>query len=192
MRVAGAPVRRASAGFTLIELLVVVVILGVVSGIVLLSVGILGDDRALQQQARRLTSLIELAEEEAVMQGRELGLEFQRYGYRFVEYDPLENRWYELANDELLRPRRLEEGFELALELEGRAITLPAEAAALGRERDGDGNRRDRSGRYLPHLMISSSGDVTPFDLSIRRETDRAEVLVRMSPAGELEVATVE
>ena len=187
-----APGRRTRAGFTLIELLVVVVVIGIISGIVVLSIGILGDDRALQQQAQRLASLIELAEEEAVMQGREFGLEFQRGGYRFVEYDPLANRWQELVGDELLRPRRLDESLELALELEGRPITLAEEAKAI--RGTGDSASAGRGGRadYLPHLLITSSGDVTPFALAIRRSTDRAEVQLTMSPAGELGVATVE
>ena len=187
-----APGRGSRAGFTLIELLVVVVVIGILSGIVVLSIGILGDDRALQQQARRLASLIELAEEEAVMQGREFGLEFQRGGYRFVEYDPFANRWQELAGDELLRPRRLDESLELALELEGRPVTLAEEAKAI--RGTGDSVSEGRGGRadYLPHLLITSSGDVTPFALAIRRSTDRAEVQLTMSPAGELGVSAVD
>ena len=77
------------SGFSLIEILVVIVIIGIVSSVALLSLGLLGDDRELQTEARRLISLVEVAQDEAVMQGRELGLEFMAHSYRFVEYDPL-------------------------------------------------------------------------------------------------------
>ncbi len=53
-----------SRAFTLIELLVVLVIIAVISAVALLSIGIIGDDRNLQTQARRLSSLIELANDE--------------------------------------------------------------------------------------------------------------------------------
>ncbi len=52
--------------FTLIELLVVIVIIAVISAVALLSLGILGDDRSLQREARRLSSLIELANDDIV------------------------------------------------------------------------------------------------------------------------------
>ena len=78
--------------FTLVEILVVVVIIAIISAIALLSLGILGDDRNLEREARRLSSLIELANDEATIQGRDYGLEFLRGGYRFVEHDPLKQQ----------------------------------------------------------------------------------------------------
>ena len=39
-------------GFSLIEILVVIVIIGIVSSVALLSLGLLGDDRELQTEAR--------------------------------------------------------------------------------------------------------------------------------------------
>jgi general secretion pathway protein H len=182
------PANRGS-GFTLIELLVVVVIMGIVSAMVLLSFGILGDDRALQQQARRMSSLIELATDEAVMQGRDFGIEFMQHGYRFVEHDPLIDQWSEVTGDEMLRPRTLEEGMEFELHLEDRPVALAEEAADT--EVEGDSGDREREG-YLPHVLILSSGDVTPFNLRLVRWADRSEILVEMTLAGQIEIRTDE
>jgi len=41
---------------------------------------------------------------------------------------------------------------------------------------------------YLPHVLIFSSGDVTPFELRFTRDADRSEVTLEMTLAGELEI----
>lgn len=191
-------------GFTLIEVLVVVVIVGVISAVVLLSVGI-GDDRSLERQARRLTSLVQLAGDEALMQGRDFGIEFSQSGYRFVELDPLFSRWYVVTSDDMLRTRTLDPGLTFELALEEREVVLSPElgsapvreATEAGEDGDDDepGSTRDDDDDdddYAPHVMILSSGEITPFDLRIRRAADRREVEVHMSVTGEVEIETAE
>jgi hypothetical protein len=43
---------------------------------------------------------------------------------------------------------------------------------------------------YTPHVLILSSGDVTPFDLRIRRPQDRSEIVLDMAATGEMEIRT--
>lgn len=179
--ISGGPGSRA---FTLIELLVVLVIIAVISAVALLSLGIIGDDRNLQTAARRLSSLIELANDEAAIQGRDYGLEIMASGYRFVEYDPLLNQWYEMIGDDFLRPRRIEEGMEFELFIEGRRVLLDTEAA----ETERDEEDTDLSDDFIPHILIMSSGDVSPFELRILRPADRATLTLTMSLTGELEI----
>jgi general secretion pathway protein H len=176
--------RACSSAFTLIELLVVIVIIAVISGVALLSLGILGDDRNLQREVRRLSSLIELANDEASIQGRDFGLEILESGYRFVEYDPFLNQWYEMIGDNLLRPRQVEEGMEFELFIEDRRVLLDTEAAEMEREED-DRNLTDD---YIPHILIMSSGDVSPFELRLLRPNDRTALTLTMSLTGELEI----
>ena len=176
--------RRGESAFTLIEVLVVVIIIAVISAIALLSFGILGDDRNLQREARRLSSLIELANDEATIQGREYGLEILQSGYRFVEHDPLLNQWHELLGDDFLRPRQLGEDMEFQLFLEDRRVLLDTSAADTEREEEDT----DLTDDYLPHILIMSSGDVSPFELRLLRPSDRAALTLTMSLAGELEI----
>jgi len=173
-----------SSAFTLIELLVVVVIIAVISAVALLSIGILGDDRDLQREARRLSSLIELANDEAAIQGRDYGLEIMESGYRFVEFDPLLNQWYEMIGDDFLRPRQIKEGLEFELTIEGRRVLLDESAAETERDEDDT----DLTDDYIPHILIMSSGDVSPFELRLLRPNDRAALTLTMSLAGELEI----
>ena len=179
--------RRRERGFSLIEILVVVVIIAIVSSIALLSLGLLGADRELETEARRLASLVEGAQDEEMMQGREFGLEFMTDSYRFVEYDPLASQWVELFGDELFRLRQLPEDVEFDLYLEGKRILLDYEPAEM-EEPDEEKPMRMVEDSYAPHILIYSSGDVTPFELAItRRPTDQV-VRLEADLAGNIEV----
>lgn len=173
------------SGFTLVEILVVMTIVGIIMAVAVLSFGILRDDRTLEREARRLSSLIRMANDDATIQGRDFGLELMRSGYRFVEHDPLLNQWFEVTGDDLMRERQLEEGLQFELTIEEHHVLLQEEAKKT--ESD-DENARDLTDDYLPHVLILSSGDTSPFELRIIRDTDRAEITLSMSPAGELEV----
>jgi general secretion pathway protein H len=180
-------IKRRMPGFTLIEILVVLVIVGIIVAAALFSLGTLGDDRNLQTQARRLTTLLQMATDDATIQGRDFGIEVMTAGYRFVEHDPLLNQWFEVTDDDLMRERKLEEGTEFELVIEEHRVLLEDESQETQREEE-DIDERDLTDDYLPHILILSSGDTSPFELRIVRSSDRAEVLVRMSAAGELKI----
>jgi len=179
------------SGFTLIEVLVVLVIIAIISAFAILGLGNLDDDRELQNEARRLTALIEMASDEATLQGRDFGLELSQRGYRFVEYDPLTEQWFEVTGDDLMRPRTLAEDTEFDLFLEDRRVSLRLEAAEVEHSDDDDDDRA-LSDDYLPHILVLSSGDISPFVLEIFRSTDRTSVQLSASPTGELKVGKSE
>jgi general secretion pathway protein H len=174
------------SGFTLIEVMVVMVIIGIIISIGVLSFGIVGNDRELQRQAMRMTTLIEMASDEAQMQGREYGLELLHNGYRFVEYDPFVVQWGEVIGDDMLRARQLGEEMEFELYLEDRRVILDDTAGEI--EPAEDVRDRDPDEDYAPHVLIMSSGDITPFDIRILRNIDRASVLITLSPNGEFDI----
>lgn len=141
-------------GFTLIELLVVVTVIGVIAAAAVLALTAGGRDRDIEQQARRLTALLELASEEAIMQGREFGFELVADGYRFVVYEPETDEWWLLDDDMHLGPRQLPEGLRPGLAMEGRELTLPTAFGETPR----------------PQVMLLSSGEITPFQLTLQRQ----------------------
>ncbi len=178
---------RGVNGFTLIEILVVLIIVGIISAITLMSFGLLGgDDRNLERDARRISSLIEVVNDDALLQGRDFGLEFMIAGYRWVEHDPILNQWFEVADDEVMRERQLDPGVEFELYLEEHRVLLQEEAKET--ETDEDKPNRDLTDDYLPHVLVLSSGDVTPFELRLIRISDRAEIVLTMSPSGEMKI----
>ncbi|HEY6484316.1 MAG TPA: prepilin-type N-terminal cleavage/methylation domain-containing protein [Steroidobacteraceae bacterium] len=112
------------AGFTLIEILVVVLIIGIISAGVLLSVNLTGRDHELEHESDRLLSLVNYAREQAELQTREYGVVFHDDGYQFVTYDTRRGVWRKIYEDDALRLRRLPPGLQFALIVEARPVVL--------------------------------------------------------------------
>lgn len=178
------------SGFSLIEILVVIVIIGIVSSIALMSLGILSDDRDLRVEAQRMLTLLEIAGDEAMMQGREFGLEVMTDSFRFVEYDPLTSQWNEVLGDDTLRLRRLPEDVEFDLFLEDQRILLEMDPADF--DKTESMANRDPSKTYTPHLLILSSGDTSPFEVHITRSVDGQMVTLSRDLAGDFEIVSGE
>lgn len=178
-----------SRGFTLIEILVVVIIVATISSVALLSLGLVADDRELDRERKRLATLLDVAQEEAALQGREFGVELLQEGYRFVEFDPFEGRWTAVVGDDLFRLRQLPEGMEFELYVDDRRVILPMKATALEGKKD---DERDSPTDYSPHLYLSSSGSGTPFEIRVRRPAYDQEVVVRGDILGNIEFGPAE
>lgn len=180
--------RSPQSGFTLIELLVVVVVIAIIVSIGLLSLGVLGDDRQLRREAYRIGSLLEVAQDEAIMQGREFGLEILRNSYRFVEFDPLQRRWANAPAEDIFRARQLPENIEFDLYLEEKSVLLkidPRDLSTSAEERD-----RDSRKEYAPHILIFSSGDTTPFELRLVDPQQDHTVILAGDITGKIDILT--
>lgn len=94
--------QKRSAGFTLLELLVVLVIMGIMLGAVSLN-AMQSTRQRLQTDAQRVSLLLQLAREEAIVRNRPTAFEANQEGYRFLVLN--DNQW-EIINDlETLRSR---------------------------------------------------------------------------------------
>lgn len=180
--------RRRSGGFTLVEILVVIVIISIVMSIAMLSITLAGGDNQLRDEAQRVISLVDVAQDESLLQGREFGLEFMQGSYRFVEFNPLTQQWSEVIGDDTLRQRELPEELELELFIEERRVILKTDPART------ESGEEDRPGieRYAPHVLIYSSGDMSPFELHFVRRVDDSLVAVQGDAAGVLEIVSPE
>jgi general secretion pathway protein H len=166
------PIQRA---FTLIELMVVIVIISIVLTFTTLSIGDGGKQRTLQREAERFAALLTLASEQATMQAQELGVSLGTTQYQFWQLQ--QRDWQPLPNDELLRLRTLPAGMVLTVEIEGEKAELSQLADQVKQ----------------PVLMILSSGEMTPFVIKFRMETDETPAyVVRGELTGEMTLHHVE
>src|ERR1700730_447039 len=160
---------RAVRGFTLIEILMVVVIIGVISAAMLLSVSLTGRDRELEKESDRLLALVNYAREQAELQTREYGVLFQDDGYEFLAYDPRRDAWRAVFEDDALSARKLPDGLGVKLTVEARPVLLTRPADA-----------KDKT----PQIMIFSNGDLTSFAATVERDGGRRSVPLTQDDQG--------
>jgi general secretion pathway protein H len=156
-----ARVGHRASGFTLLEVLVVVVIIGIIASMAAVSTRVLGGDHEMDQEAKRLVAILGQAREEAMLQGRDLGLRIDAAGYDFLLYDGRNERWDLAADDPLLRERTLPEGLEAALWLESRPVQMPSRAVPTERT------------PAAPQVVLLASGDLVPFEVRLERAGTR-------------------
>jgi general secretion pathway protein H len=148
-------IARAGRGFTLIEILVVVLIIGVISAGIMLSVTLTGRDRDLEKESDRLVALMNYAREQSELQTREYGLIFQDDSYEFVSFDTRRGLWRTVFEDDALVLRHMPDGLNLKLVVEARPVVLKKPTDA-----------KDKT----PQVMIYSTGDLTSFEVTLERE----------------------
>lgn len=169
-------------GFTLLELLAVIVIIGIILSFAVPSMNTGGRAQVLEQEARRLSSLVEMAAQEAVLQSQELGMLVTAHGYVFLSFQ--ENAWHRIENDQELRPRELPADIQIELIVE----ELPADLVVQDKEDD----QKDKKGKEAPQILLLSSGEMTPFEIRLRSEqgSSRYQLIGRVN--GKLELKALQ
>ena len=142
------------------------VVIGVMVSMAVLSFGVLGRDRQAEEESRRFWTVLKQAREEAELQVEDLGIFVSTSGYEYLRFDSRKNEWQPIEYDELFTQRELPEGLRFRLRLESREVVLKPSFPQRG---DKDENQKNP-----PHVMVLSSGDVSPFELEIERENQPA------------------
>lgn len=169
-------------GFTLLELMVVVLIIGLLAAAMVLSVGVTGQDQPLEKESERATALVRYVREKAEVETREFGLYLGEHEYEFLTFDPRKGLWRSVDEDEALRLRQLPEGLKLRLVVEGREVVLRSPDP-----RKTEKQLEEEAKTRVPHVILYSNGDLTPFELTLEREEPVRSVTIASTDEGKIE-----
>lgn len=158
-------------GFTLIELMLVMMIIGVLTTLLYISPGQVGYEDKIEEESRRLAALLELALEEAILETKELGLVVNEKEYAFLIFE--DNQWAPISADELLRQRKLADPLEMELIVEGEIVD------ELSLDVDTE--------KLTPQIYILSSGELTPFEITMFVENLEFEFSIKGDYLGNIE-----
>lgn len=147
-------------GFTLLEILLVLVIIAALAGLAVLA-RVDNQPRQLQQAGEKLAAQIALMSDQAVLEGREYGLNLKANSYQWLSYDNTLRQWQAVPAP---APEQLPAGLSLSLKLEGEPLSL--------------GEADQDSATPSPQILLLSNGELSPFNLSLRGDRGAQRQLV--------------
>ena len=138
---------RRAQGFTLWELLIVVAIVAITLSMMQFSVGLSDETRDLKRVGKDLGKLFHLLNQEAVFENRNFAVSVLENGYQVLQYDGGE---WKAVDDSFFKRFKMTESQRSELTMENQVIDLSP------------------STEPEPHILILSSGEMTPFQWRIR------------------------
>lgn len=166
-------------GFTLIEVLLVVLLIGIVSGIVLLAATPNDSSRLVASESERLAEILTLAAEQAINDNRQLGLMLDDKGYRFVSFDDKTRQWLAVP-DSLFAPYELPSNISIHVLKDDNSKLL-----AL--------NPQDKTSDkqvLTPQVLFLSSGETSAVELEISAQDGGDPQTVSLDDLGVVSLST--
>lgn len=155
--------RRSAAGFTLIEILVVLFIISIVTSVALLSIS-RNENSHVKAFASELTQMVTLAEEQAMLEPKVLGLTLGERSFHFAALQPAAgekaNVWQPIQ-DHLLGQHKIPNDIEIDVQV-GTATHLAS----------------DDKAKSNPQIIISTNGDVTPFTIYVGKKGQKPSYVI--------------
>ena len=151
--------------FTLVEILVVLIIVSVMSGIVVTSLPSSFQNSDFDEESLRLKTVIELIREESLTRASEYGLKTDKDNYSFFVYNEMEQNWTQL-NTKPYAEHKLGYGILLKTTIEDNELILA------------DEEDEESSVSNAPRILLLSSGEMTPFEITIALGRDKTRTLV--------------
>jgi general secretion pathway protein H len=179
------PVLR-SKGFTLIEIMLVLVVISVMASLLVLSIS---DNPAkqLEQEARRMQAILQLAADEALMQGVEIALaraadpQQATEGYQLLVFDLQQQQWQPLEDKPFLyHPLPSNISMEISLRSEAATPLFQQQISKL--------QQLGGAQQFQPLLLLLSSGEITPFDIRFSHAASSAVASLACDGVSEIEL----
>ncbi len=150
-------------GFTLWELLIVVAIVAITISMVQLSMGLSDETRDLKRVGKDLGKLFHLLNQEAVFESRNYAISVQDKGFVVLEFN--EGGWAP-ATQSFFSKIKMTETQSSQLLIDDRVIDITTNT------------------NPEPHILILSSGEMTPFEWRIRDELTQSGIVLQGNMLG--------
>jgi general secretion pathway protein H len=151
-----------NAGYTLIEILVVLFILGIVTSVALLSIN-QNDNKQMESFANEVTQLMTLAEEQAMLEPKVLGLSMGEHTFQFASLQSgkngKKNSWLPMQ-DVILGKHTIPRNMQMGVAL-------------------GNGSlKTDQHDSFAPQIIISMNGGITPFAIYVGKKGQKPRYVI--------------
>ncbi len=150
-------------GFTLWELLMVVAIVAITVSMVQLSVGLSDETRDLKRVGKDLGKMFHLLNQEAVFESRNYAISVKDKGFIVLEYN--EGKWLPSAQS-FFEKIKMTESQVSELIIENQVIDISEKTIPE------------------PHILILSSGEMTPFEWRISDQLTQSGILLQGNVLG--------
>ena len=180
-------------GFTLVEVLIALMIAAMMISVATIALN--DNERAeLKTKSRQLYGLLQVAQEESIIRGIELGVRIESDSYSFMIYNG--GKWQPLEDHRLLKTVELEGPIRVAVNLEGQDALLENEppeddeSSSRGGDKDSSEQEEKKNKSKTPQIYMLSSGEMNDFVVTIG--LDRDEPLfyrIRGNYVGDIELS---
>lgn len=157
-------------GFTLIEIMVVVALISIIMGSVVLSVGDGGQLDRIEIETKRMSALIKLLGEEAILKNKEFAVVVTETEYDFQELDK-NDKWQALAGDTVFHKRKMTANSKIEMVLEEFDVDFGAQKETEDVK-----------------IFLLSSGEMSPFEIKIQDLESEDYFMITGSILGALKI----
>lgn len=181
-------------GFTLLEIMLVLVVIGMASVGVMMAMPQQANKNAdIDWQIQRFNTLLQFAEDEALISGKELAIVFTERSYRFAFYDYTSRKWLALESNQIGELIEVPESITFSHTLLGSVwdeIETQGEDAFIDKEDLVTIEGEDEVESFSPQVFIMSSGEVTPFSVlfSDQQGRDKRTRTLEVSMSGQINI----
>lgn len=123
----------------------------------------------LKNHAYKLLGQLQIAQEESIIRGVELGLRIESDGYSFLIYN--NEQWQELEDHQFLKNQEFEEPFALYVNVEGQDSLLKNGSSESDEDKGSNDSlsesEEENKPVKIPQIFMLSSGEMNEFYLTI-------------------------
>ena len=183
--------RQKQSGFTLLEIMLVLLLMGMVSvGVVMTFPNSINSEQQPQWQALRFQTLLEFAEDEALISGQDLGIVFDEKSYQFVVYDYKNEQWLAVINEQFASKIELPDTLKIEYFSSERLwedLETQEQSSFITEEDLVSIDGEEVTVNFEPVVYVMASGEVTPFSLvfsSTNSQIESSSVTVSVAMNG--------